>query len=424
MKSKNKISGFTLIEIAIVIAVAGLILSGSIYAYKLTMTTKPIQVTRANFEIIELAMSKFLALHGRLPCPAKPELREEEADAGVESCYEVGITPLCNNSLTSSNGAGLCAEGGRDADGDTLADQVVIGSVPYTTLGLTYTEGNDGRFRKIKYVVTDSLTDAATYDEDLGAIYIVNPLGVSSIDGSGVISPSYKTATPPDALNGTFPYPYGSGQFYLMSFGKNNISSYVFTSGGGLANRTAAAYQCDRVMTESSPFFGLDFENCNNDTYFFSSTRYAVSDAASNMWYLDDIIHTNFRVKPYEGGEWQYSGTVTNPEEPVAVRVKNSSARVGIGTDKPSATMEVNGNMKTDKIIAEKICDFTNNCFSPKILVGNGASACADGGGTLQGFKDGKPVCVNTTFTGINFGACPAEQVFQGVDSGKNIICN
>ncbi len=421
MKAKNKTSAFTLIEIAIVITVAGLMLSGSIYAYKLTMVTRPIQVTRTNFEIIELALSKFLALNGRLPCPAKPELLENDANAGLESC---GAASECSNSATEDTGAGLCSTDGRDADGDASLDRIVIGSVPYTALGLTFAEGNDGRFRKIKYVVTESLTDAATYDEDLGAIYIVDPMGITAIDGDGNITPNYRVASPPDDINGTFPYPYGSGQFYLMSFGVNNISSYVFTSGGGIANRSSSSYQCEKLETISSLFFGLDFENCNNDSYFFSNTRYTLSKDLKNFWYLDDIIHGNFRVKPYEGGEWQYSGTVTTPEEPVAVKVKTSSARVGIGTDKPSTTMEVNGNMRTDKITVEKICDSTNACFSPKILVGNGASACAGGDGTLQGFKDGKPVCVNTTFTNFTTKDCAAEgKVMQGINSSGEIIC-
>ncbi len=421
---ENKTSGFSLIEVAIVVAIVGLLISSSILAYRLSLSMKPIDDTREHFEDIELAMSKFLAIKGRLPCPAKPEMEDDHIDAGAEFCSAVGG---CDNDNTYLSGAGICYVEGRDADedGDALNNKVIMGSVPFKTLGLSVDKSYDGWYAKIKYVVTENLTVTASYDPEMGSIYVVNPLAIGSMDVDGLISPSYRTEPIPDEINGNFPYPFGSGQFFLMSVGENTVNAYVYTSGKGITNRIGAATKCSKGMEESSLHFGLDFENCNNDAYFMSNDRYSISKDQVH-WYLDDITHVKFRVEPYEGTEWQYSGMVSPaPEVPLAVKVRKSSARVGIGTDKPSATLDVSGNMKVNKVKTGKICK-DGYCFSPELFGGNGALDCsggAAGAGVLRGIVEGEPVCANAIFTNVNWSVCPPGTSVSGISVGKDIEC-
>jgi len=403
---KISVAGFSLIEISMALVIGGLLMSGSIAAYRIATVTDPIAITNVNFKKIDVALSKYLAKNGHLPCPARPELKTKDTGAGNALCDGDAwvtpvqtIIPLCSAAAvaTETNGAGLCYTAGRDADADSNPDRILIGAVPYIDLGLVPDDSYDGWERKIKYVVTEKLTEALTYDVDMGAIYIVNPESITDINIiNGNITPNYRVASPSPVINALYPEPYGSAHFALISNGVNRVNSYVFNS----LNKISL-YKVDCAKITSSSSFGLDFENCNNDAYFFSNKH---KSDLKGEYYYDDLVYPKFRVKPYSDGQWSYSGVKSTATGALpSIVTDKSSGRVGIGTDIPSQSLEVKGNIKADKIYVKKICDASGgNCFKPKLIAGTGEASCPGDGtskGKVTGFKNGNVQCANTSFT-------------------------
>lgn len=109
--------GFSLVEMAVVLVILGLLLSGLL----MTLTSqqaaqKVLEAERAEQQIRE-ALLGFAAIHGRLPCPADPALPDTNANAGVERApTAVGCT-------------------GGDA-----------GSLPWATLGLRQLDAWNWRY--------------------------------------------------------------------------------------------------------------------------------------------------------------------------------------------------------------------------------------------------------------------------------------
>ena len=115
MKQKVNHSGFTLAEIAIVLAIIGIAMTMGLKMLTATLENGAISETKAKQERIKLALVSFMRSNGRLPCPdLKPALDGIEAPA----CYvSATATPPIPATLAANRAAGS-------------------GVVPWATLGL------------------------------------------------------------------------------------------------------------------------------------------------------------------------------------------------------------------------------------------------------------------------------------------------
>jgi len=110
--NKNNMNGFTLIEVAIVMLIIGVLISAAIMPLGAQRDTNNIKKVRAELKIIEEALYGFaIANSGRLPCPAQPLSAGVEDPAGGGNCSNnsIGFVPAatlgisgnvnCNNLL-------------------------------------------------------------------------------------------------------------------------------------------------------------------------------------------------------------------------------------------------------------------------------------------------------------------------------------
>lgn len=125
-------SGFSLVEMAIVLAIIGVLLGGLLPTLSAQREAQHISETRKSLEEIQGALTGFAIINGRLPCPADPAIATGQAGAGAER------TPPC----TSGNSTGV---------------------LPWATLGVNEIDAWGNRYT---YRVSSDFADAvgsATY---------------------------------------------------------------------------------------------------------------------------------------------------------------------------------------------------------------------------------------------------------------------
>ena len=129
-------SGFTLIEVAIVVAIVGLLLGSLTYALSAQVEQAGFEETRRRLEQAKSLLLAFAIVHGRLPCPARSTSFADEV----------------------RNAAGQCTDGtAEDYYGGTLAGGAVGGLLPARAIGFQPVDadgfGLDAWGNRIRYSV-------------------------------------------------------------------------------------------------------------------------------------------------------------------------------------------------------------------------------------------------------------------------------
>jgi type II secretory pathway pseudopilin PulG len=187
----NQRSGFTIMELSIVILVIALITGIGITSSIGLIEQSKYTATENKLNAIENALMSFRQNKNRLPCPGDLTLVSSNANYGVEAANPgtcSGGTPAANNISTVVAGSPLVMEGGVPVRGLNLPDEFMY----------------DGWGRRINYAVTVGATD---YD----AFSVIMPnetCGISVLDAAD-------TARTSGAI------------YTLVSYGPNGHGAYL-----------------------------------------------------------------------------------------------------------------------------------------------------------------------------------------------------
>lgn len=214
MSTSRSTAGFTLLEVALVLIIGGIVLSMLGNSLVNTMNTTKITSTKSKIEQIQTALDNYLLVNGQLPC--------------VASLSEPVNTENYAREISSLQGR-TCALA-TAADGTTKSGNVLIGMLPTRALNLPDDYGYDAWGSRFLYAVSVSKTSAATYGHP-GEISLVDSAGNSLIT------------------------PAGTGSHLVLSVGRDRK--------GGYNSNGSVAVACDTT--------GIDSENCNNDAIFRST---------------------------------------------------------------------------------------------------------------------------------------------------------
>ena len=204
MAIRNKRDGFSLIEVAIGLLIIGLIIGPMMMQYGSWKNSQKIDLSKGNEDTVKSALMQYALNKGCYPLPAIPSVNSTSVNFGQETVARAAATPCAT--LTAGQLAAIPACGGNDtvvcqspctagAPSTTCVGGVpviLIGDVPFATLGLPKEFDIDGFGRKFTYAVSINLTQSATFNNDQGAVK------VADLGGGGgkpkPITPSSATA--------------------------------------------------------------------------------------------------------------------------------------------------------------------------------------------------------------------------------------
>ena len=253
-------SGFSLIELCIVIIISSLMLAAGLKLFNLYMAQQEIVRTNDRLERIQDVINDFAKANGFYPCPAP-----------------ISVAPDSPGYATATNCAAAAPAGVTEVTGRG-GRKVRIGALPARTLEMSDTYMADGWNHRYTYAVTVPLTNASTFDNDEGAITI------RDINDNTVIN--------------------GTAHYVLLSHGEDGKGSYS-TGGGQFMACTATS--------------GKDQDNCTNTTATFRVSQ--DRSTAPGSGYYDDfaLYGTRIMLDPTEQIVYCSSlGKFYNPASPQA----------------------------------------------------------------------------------------------------------
>lgn len=224
MKSK----GYTLIELAIVFTIGGVMIASTGSMMLVYMTQAKVSETTMKLERANIALRQYVLNNGKYPCPTSRLLDVTDPNYGYEASAD------CTGTLS----------GVVDTPGNGAS--VRIGSLPTRTLGLPDDDMLDGWQNRFVYAVTQPLANVDTFVQDKGAIYIK------------------------DRNDHNIQYPLGSAHYAVISLGADG----------------AGAYTVHGQQFKTCPTGTVQTENCNDDAYFRSVMKTSTNTANA----FDDMI--------------------------------------------------------------------------------------------------------------------------------------
>ncbi|HAU29202.1 MAG TPA: hypothetical protein DCW68_03720 [Rhodospirillaceae bacterium] len=274
---KRKDAGFSLVELAVVLIIVG-ILTGmgitSLYAY---MERESRATTFVRLDAVEQALYLYAARNKRLPCPADGSLAETNASAGIEQ--------------RSGN---VCTSG------------LQYSTVPWRDLGLAQGASYDGWNRKLTYRVFYDATGTPAGQRGLvrpGGMDMSQCVASAADDGGAITDCASDGSTAPieflrnkgltirtnvapagSVIRSSSTPEYGGGAaFVLVSHGKNGTGGYIKSGANPGRSESPPLSSLSGYVMELE---NLDFTT--DDIYIDSRMSDAQNAVPAN--FFDDII--------------------------------------------------------------------------------------------------------------------------------------
>lgn len=413
-------SGFTLVEIAVVLIIFGLIMSTVTLAMRMYMSDRAYNDTIEALEETQTAAFLYQIQEGRYPCPADPTLAPGDPNYGIADCGAAGLITATGRDIDNADG-----DNDPRTGGDLL---VLIGSVPHNTFldpdGNAATQDApyenyvakhtlDGWGNKVTYAVTQILSEAvvAPFDHEQGGIFVVDENNNNILDQPGI------------------------AHLVIISHGAN--------AKGGYSENGAKIDDCvDLVVgvppagyTTKTPLD--ERENCDHEVPALAEAVFlkGVKNDTTND-YNDDVVKF---VVSNVNSLWAYTNAIFNdngtPGDPtddfIINQIENTNGGlIGIGTNTPQEQLHLEGDLQAFEMHVEGLCDTAgNDCLPPEYIGGEVPDMrCPNGFVVTQigrpTASDSTPrvVCANP-FPASAFTPCPAGQFLTGLSNVSGPIC-
>ncbi len=239
---RKKKTGFTLIELAVVMTIMGILIASFLQFYEIQLEKSRIETTRKRLDDLRTDLTIYVAAYNKLPCPASVAPPSGKAD--------------------DEQPASACTEGKEEDRGeiDTHktdgSDLIITGVIPIRDLRLTQEQATDGWGNLFTYVVAKKLTredGMRGNPPPPGSLDIIDAVGRNILD------------TP------------GTGRYVIISHGRTGKGAW--TAGG-------TRRPCDREAR--------DGVNCSGGATFVEAP---FSLRPGQNYYDDIVIHDDVNVR-------------------------------------------------------------------------------------------------------------------------------
>ncbi len=258
--------GFTLLEMALVVALIGLLVGGGVVAIApLTLQAKTNQTNTA-MDQIEAALVVFAIRNNRLPCPADGSLTSASASYGIEG--------------VQSGNAGDATDAGSNNCPVAATNSVI----PWRTLGLDENYSVDGWSDRVAYFpAVPNLDGTATgwgtlVDAPTTAVNCLNRITLTTAPPQGFRSVKGTAASACDLANAITSGTYGGSSGY-------NIPTYPF--GNYIAVYSISNGDCSSELTQP---------NTDNAAAAYSGTDTCASVSAAVTPSSSNVMFNGLRA--------------------------------------------------------------------------------------------------------------------------------
>lgn len=373
--------GFTLIDVAILMLVIGLLTVPFIQAYNANIKQRSITTTNGSFAQIRAAIESYYFENGYYPCPADPALGPNDNNFGAENRTDDGNPATMDDCVT-----------GAVANLPNPGDTVMWGAVPHVALGLTVDQTLDFHRNKVIYSVSEEKTKDTTFNTpSVISINVTNDNANCSLPAN------------PVTTNGV--------HLVLTSSGDDGAGGYT------LAGQPLAA--CSIAGTPT-----LDSENCDRDNVFVSPI--CSRDTNAGATFYDDLIDTaTWNTTPSK--IWD---TANNPDE-----LGSSVGFVGIANRDPQYHVDVSGNIRTQDSAtdpnkkgnahAREFCAADGSaCFDPDSIADYDSKMnCDDNEEGMTGIAKSEAGCIKVVPNATE-SECDDNEYAIGFTAGGTVICS
>lgn len=249
----NGTKGFSLIELSLVLLILAALIAGGTSLSSIQAHKEKYDATLKNIKLIENALTVFVALNGRLPCPASPAQKILNSTFGREQVIAgaVGTAQSCNSTTTNI------------FTGSIGGNTQYYGAAPVTTLGLPDEVMFDGWGNRIGYIVTrpfinssktnTSCTSGGSMANVSNNIYFCYRGQASGTDSTSIL------------VLGEGYYANYAPVYILISHGENGYGAFLKNADVDLDNGGTNGSNADRnaIPPTSNPHELLNL-NCNS----------------------------------------------------------------------------------------------------------------------------------------------------------------
>lgn len=398
IKQKDKEAGISLIEVSIFIVVLSLLLFPLLKVIEIERAELHSKRQNGKVSDLKTALMNYALEHGAYPMPAGPTLAKTNTNVFMPVTGG-GIPTNCTDSGAAGSTGVICRP--REHTNTNIEQQVYVGAVPVSVLGLRSEEGLDEYGNKFTYAVTRILTTRATFVDT--TTRVVKDGAIIIEDGSGTA-----------ALE--------NAHFVVVSHGINGNGG--FDANGNLIGGTACpstgegqnAWQCNSGGSQAAgryrSFFGSDGNKSKAKSYGTTAGSY-----------FDDYI--------------EYSDTVfgnklwASRQETVATSYFAQKGQVGIGYQDNVVGPNNAVSMRTGNAIVQgnaevgSLCNSTNCAFKPGDVAAPLAEAtvyCPNNMGLKQ-IVGNSGKLVQTCYTDPVVTDPMPSCIAVGIDAAGGIIC-
>lgn len=424
--------GFSLIDLAIVMTIVGVLLAGFLATYKLYQTTHAMAVTEQNFNAIQEAIGTYVTVYKRYPVPAGYGLADGSEGYGLSA----ESAKIVNCGSVPASGT-VC----KGADG-LDSKMVLVGVVPFADLNIAPEQARDGYGRLFTYAVSEDLTanngdDPSNYHVCVKKHVIDNAAGTSVDVNCEIPGPNnVDTGEWRDGVD------YKAGNITSLgciTYRARNDHTSSAANKPGVSATTWDVYDFNPVkplvilshgrdgkgawLPGGGRYLdcggGIQAENCNYDGVFATSVTKAIP-------YVDDQHPGSCSTRAISTSKATADDDDMRTEirENINLWAQNANEiansydyKVGIGVSTPKTPLDVSGAIKADRILSDEYCDDVGTCTKTSSIVGNDTNMNCSAVGMVQSIADNKVTCIYPA----EKSTCASNEYIAGFDGYKPI---